>query len=85
MPYHKHHCADCQYLGAENPRTIEEKTGGGYVDLYVHNGWRAGLGTFTRRWGPRSDQQDEIPIYMAEGARWEIVRQQAIKKGVLKP
>jgi len=85
MPYHKHHCASCQYLGAEAPRTADEKTGSGYVDLYVHTGWRAGLGTFTRRWGPAFNQYAEVPINTAEGARWDAVRLTAIKKGMLKP
>jgi hypothetical protein len=83
MPYHKHHCASCQYLGYEGPRTTEEKSGGGYVDLWIHTGWRAGIGTFTRRWGEGSNYI-ETPIDKAEGIRWETTKAVAIKKGILR-
>jgi hypothetical protein len=82
MPQHQHHCAACQYLGYEGPNTVEEKS---YVDLYIHPGWRAGLGTFTRRWGPGPDEYAEIPIALADGPRWSTARAAAIKKGALKP
>jgi len=84
MPQHQHHCATCQYLGTDGARTTEEKNGGGYVDYYIHKGWRAGLGTFTRRWGP-GPKYAEAPIATAEGMRWEVVRLAAIKKGMLAP
>jgi hypothetical protein len=84
MSYHEHHCNACLYLGYEGPRTVEEKSGGGYVDLYIHTGWRAGIGTFTRRWG-MGNKYVEIPIAKAEGPRWETVRAVAFKKGALKP
>jgi hypothetical protein len=82
MAHHVHHCAACIYLGYEGPRTDEERKAGGYVDLYVHNGWRAGVGTFTRRWSDH--QYAEVPIAIAEGPHWEVVRLAAIKKGALK-
>lgn len=83
MPYHTHHCADCQYLGYEAPRTPEELAAKAYVDLYIHTGWRAGIGTLTRRWG-EGDKYVEIPIAKAAGPTWETARTVAIKKGVLK-
>jgi len=82
MPLHKHHCAECQFLGNAVPMALEEKNS---VDCYVHTGWRAGTGTFTRRWGPGPHHYAEVPIFMADGPRWEVVRQAAIKKGYLKP
>jgi len=85
MPQHKHHCASCHFLGTENARTAEEKTVSAYVDLYIHTGWRAGVGTFTRRWGPGGDHYAEIAISMADAPQWEIIRQAAIRKGLLKP
>ena len=84
MPNHKHHCASCQYLGQDTPRTAEEASSKCYVDIYIHNGWRAGLGTFTRRWGADT-KYTEVAITNAEGMQWEVVKAAAIKKGALSP
>jgi hypothetical protein len=85
MPRYTHDCKECVFVGEDTPR--DPKEGKVYVDVYIHMGWREGVGFVTRRWGNGKYEKEEkslIKIVNMEGpdtTRWVHSRALASKKG----
>jgi hypothetical protein len=86
MPRYTHDCKECVFVGEDTPR--DPKEGKVYVDVYIHMGWREGIGFITRRWGSGKYEKEEKSLIKivnmepgVEQGRWVPARNLAVKKG----
>lgn len=61
-PTHKHDCAECTFMGADQPRGYEITNGvKGPVDMYRHDGK-----TLIRRYSSRPDDYTSTPAILVQ-------------------